>query len=326
MNGILSTIGNTPLAKLERFLDTTRIELFAKLECFNPGGSIKDRPALQMISQAMADGHINKNTVVIESSSGNLGIGLAQICAYFGLQLICVIDCKTSVVNRKILEAYGATIDLIEQPDPETNEFLTARIKRVQNLLETTPNSFNCNQYVNLNNPKAHHRTMAEILLALDNKVDYLFCATSTCGTLRGCAEYTAQRKLDVNIIAVDAQGSVIFGDTPRPRLIPGHGAGQMPQLYYPGLETTHILASDLDCVVGCRRLLRREAIFAGGSSGAVLSSIDKMQTEIPDGARCVAIICDRGERYMDTIYSDSWVSAHFGDVSHLWQQERFYE
>lgn len=319
-SGILSTIGNTPLVKLERFLDDPSLNLYAKLEFFNPGGSIKDRPAFQMITQALKDGKIDQNTTVIESSSGNLGIGLAQICAYYGIKFICVVDIKTTLMNQNILKAYGAEVDLVEQPDPETNEFLQARLNRIQYLLRTIPNSFNCNQYANLNNPRAHHQTIQEILMALDNRVDYLFCATSTCGTLRGCADYIAQNGLKTKIIAVDAQGSVIFGDTPKKRLIPGHGAGRVPELYRPNLETCHVLMSDLECVVGCRQLLKREAIMAGGSSGAIFSAILKKQQEIPAGSTCVAIVSDRGERYMDTIYSDYWVSEHFGDVSHLWE------
>ncbi|ETW97594.1 MAG: hypothetical protein ETSY1_21965, partial [Candidatus Entotheonella factor] len=120
--------------------------------------------------------------------------------------------------------------------------------------------------------------------------------------------------------VAVDAEGSVIFGDKTKPRLIPGHGAGVVPDLFQPGLEDDHVLVSDLDCVVGCRRLLHSEAILAGGSSGGVISAILKLHEQLPQGSNCVAIICDRGERYLDTIYDDVWVSEHFGDVAHLWQ------
>src|SRR5262249_47892460 len=172
----------------------------------------------------------------------------------------------------------------------------------------------------NLDNPRAHYRTMDEIVQALDGEVDYFFCATSTCGTLRGCAEYVRDWGLRTKIIAVDAEGSVIFGEKRAKRLIPGHGASIRPSLYRPDLADRYILVSDLDCVVGCRRLARLEAILAGGSSGAVMMAIERVRHELPPHSTCVAICSDRGERYLDTIYSDEWVREHFGEVEHLWQ------
>lgn len=320
MNGILSLIGNTPLLKLERFLGDADIHLYAKLELFNPGGSSKDRPALKMLMDAWQQGEIDQNTTIVESSSGNLGIGLAQVCAYLGLKFVCVTDARSSRINFRIMETYGAIIDCIETPDPKEGTFLAARIKRVQHLLDTIPNSFNCNQYANPNNPLSHQQTMREILEGIDQRVDYLFCATSTCGTLRGCADYLAQHKIEhIKLIAVDAEGSAIFGDKTKRRLIPGHGAGVIPKHFHPELANDSVLVSDLDCVVGCRRFLHREAILAGGSSGGVLAAILKVREHIPTGSTCVAIICDRGEHYIDTIYDDTWVMEHFGDVSHLW-------
>jgi len=318
-DGILATIGNTPLVRLNRFTKGLDINIFAKLELFNPGGSIKDRPALNMLKAALDNGDIDLDTTIIESSSGNLGIGLAQVCAYLGLKFICVTDVRSTLVSRRIMEAYGARLDLIEEPDPEIGTLLAARIKHVRHLRETVPNNFNCDQYTNLNNPRSHHKTMQEIVEALDCPPDYLFCAVSTCGTLRGCSEYIVEHNLHTKIIVVDAKGSVIFGYPSQCRLIPGHGAGIVPPLYYANLETTHILVSDLDCVVGCRQLAQREAIFAGGSTGGVMTAILKMQPQIPAGSTCVAIFADQGGRYIDTIYNNDWVKEHFGDVSHLW-------
>ena len=258
------------------------------MEFLNPGGSSKDRPATQMLLEAFEKGKIDKHTTIIESSSGNLAIGLAQACAYLGLKLICIMDVKSTVANRKIVETYGATVDVIEKA--LSGDFLQARIQRVQELLDLTPNSFNCNQYANTDNPLAYHRMMLEITSALGDRVDYLFCATSSCGSLRGCAEYIAQQGLNTQIVAVDAQGSVIFGNEPKKRLIPGHGSSRVPELFHPDLANTHILISDLDCVVGCRHLLNREAIFAGGSSGGIVSAILKFQEQIPPDSNCVAI------------------------------------
>jgi len=318
--GILSTIGHTPLIRLRRALHDIQFHLFAKLESFNPGGSIKDRAAFSIISNALETGELRSGATVIESSSGNMGIGLAQACAYFGLRFICVVDPKTANQNICILEAFGAEVDIVTEPDPQTGEFLAARIHRVKTLLRSIPNSYWPNQYSNIYNAMAHHQTMYEVATALDRKVDYLFCSTSTCGTLRGCAEYARASELDTKVIAVDAVGSVIFGGIAKKRLIPGHGAAQRPGLYQPDLAERCVRVSDLDCVIGCRQLLQREAIMAGGSSGGVLMAVECVKDEIPQGAVCVVLFPDRGERYLDTIYSDAWVKEHFGEVSHLWR------
>lgn len=320
-NGILSTIGHTPIVRLIRALEEMPFQLYAKLEAFNPGGSIKDRAAINIISNALATGDVRPGTTVIESSSGNMGIGLAQACAYFGLRLICVVDPKTAVQNIHILQAYGAEVDVITEPDPVTEEYLPARIRRVQTLLSLIPNSYWPDQYSNTHNAEAHHQTMHEIVTALEGKVDYLLCSTSTCGTLRGCAEYVRSHQLRTKIIAVDAAGSVIFGGESKKRLIPGHGASRRPELYQQSLADQCVHVSDLDCVIGCRRLLRREAIMAGGSSGGVLMALEHIKDNLPHGAVCVLLFPDRGERYLDTIYSDSWVKQHFGDVSYFWER-----
>lgn len=320
---ILSFIGNTPLIRLTRVLGDISFQLYAKLESFNPGGSIKDRAAFNIIKKALERGELRPGATVIESSSGNMGIGLAQVCAYFGLRFICVIDPKTTKQNIGILQAYGAQVDLVSEPDPNSGEFLQARLDRVQDLVDSIPGSFWPDQYSNVHNAGANRQTMHEILAHLDGKVDYLFCATSTCGTIRGCAEYLHEHALKTKVFAVDAVGSVIFGSKPAKRLIPGHGASIRPKLHQSDLVDGCIHISDLECVVGCRRLVNQEAILAGGSSGAVLMAIESMKHEIDSDATCVAIFPDRGERYLDTIYSDSWVERHFGEVSHLWQDSK---
>jgi cysteine synthase A len=320
--GILSAIANTPLVKLNRVLPGVKFDLYAKLELLNPGGSTKDRPAISIIRQGMETGEIRSGTVVVESSSGNMGIGLAQACAYYGLHFICVVDPKTTVQNIRLLKAYGAEVDLVSAPDPQTGEYLQARLERVRSIAEATEGSFWPNQYANLYNPRAHRQTMHETVVALGGKLDYLFCATSTCGTIRGCAEYLKDNHMQTTVYAVDAEGSVIFGGKKAVRLIPGHGASLRPELYCEGMARECIKVSDLDCIAGCRRLAKYEAILAGGSSGAVLMAVERMKYEIEPGATCVIILPDRGERYLDTIYSDQWVEEHFGDVAHWWQSD----
>jgi N-(2-amino-2-carboxyethyl)-L-glutamate synthase len=318
--GILSAIGNTPLVQLKRVIADIDFRLYAKLECLNPGGSMKDRPALGILRHALESGVLKPDAVVIESSSGNMGIGLAQACLYFGLKFICVVDPKTTQQNIRLMKAYGAEVDLVKDPDPATGEYLQARLNRVQDLLGSNKSGFWPNQYANLHNSYAHHGTMHEIVKALNGKVDYLFCATSTCGTLRGCAEYIREQNLNTKLYAVDAVGSVIFGCKKANRMIPGHGATIRPALYQDGLAYDVIHVNDIDCVQGCRRLAKREAVLVGGSSGAVLTAVERIKKRILPGANCVMIFADRGDRYLDTIYSDEWVCAHFGEVRHLWE------
>lgn len=315
--GILSTIGNTPLVRLARVLGDCHFRLFAKMEGFNPGGSIKDRPALRIIQTGVETGLIRPETVIIESSSGNLGIGLAQVCLYMGLRFICVIDPKTTTQNMRLLEAYGAELDLVTEPDPITGEFLQARLSRVRHLLNSFDDAFWPNQYANLGNAAAHHRTMREIVEALDGELDYLFCSTSTCGTLRGCAEFARSNSMSrLMIYAVDAVGSVIFDMPSAKRLIPGHGASVKPRLFQTGLADECIHITDQECIAGCRLLLSREALLVGGSSGATLMAVNKMREQIPERATVAVIFPDRGERYLDTIFSDDWVLEHFGTLS----------
>ena len=319
--GIISAIGSTPLIRLSRIFREDDLAVWGKLESLNPGGSMKDRPAIRILSEAIKDGEISSDTTVIESSSGNMGIGLAQACSLLGIKFICVVDPKTATQNIRLLKAYGAQVDQVTEPDPVTGEFLQARLNRVSELLSLTRSGYWPNQYANPNNAVAHHETMREIATALEDKIDFLFCATSTCGTLRGCAEFVRDRGLATKIIAVDAVGSVIFGGERAKRLVPGHGAAVRPALFSTDLADQCVHISDLECITGCRRLARREAVLAGGSSGAVIMAIDRLRPTLPKGAVCVAILPDRGERYLDTIYSDEWVEEHFGRVSGLWEE-----
>jgi 2,3-diaminopropionate biosynthesis protein SbnA len=321
-DGILSAVGQTPLIRLRRFIKDARFELFAKLEALNPGGSIKDRPALLILEEGLRSGSIRQDTVVIESSSGNMGIGLAQACRYHGLRFICVVDSRTSVANLRMLRAYGAEIELVTEPDPQTGELLQARLNRVRELRSQLEHSFWPNQYANHLNSASHYRsTMHEMITAL-GRVDFLFVGTSTCGTLRGCGEYIRDHGLATRIIAVDALGSMIFSDVKARRMLPGLGSGVKPPLCDLSLVDEYVHVSDLDCLVGCRRLIGREAILAGGSSGGVLWAVEKLEGRIPEGAVCVAILPDRGERYLETLFCDEWVHEHFGEVDHLWQDD----
>ncbi len=157
-NGILTAIGNTPLVKLDRLFPDNHFQLYAKLEMLNPGGSGKDRVAISTVLEAYESGEIGPDTTIIESSSGNLGIGLAQVCTYLGLRFICVLDTRTTPTNLAILKAYGVDIELVETPEASSGDLLTARVNRVKQLCREIPGSVWINQYANENNPKAHYR------------------------------------------------------------------------------------------------------------------------------------------------------------------------
>ena len=310
-NGLLEVIGHTPLVRLsDLFKDNKKkIDLYAKLEYLNPGGSAKDRSGYNMMLNALKSGEINQDSVIIESSSGNLGVALAQVCLLMHLRFICIVDVKTTEANKNLLKAYGAEIDCVTEPDPETGEFLLARIKRVNQLLKAIPNSYRPNQYANIHNPEGHRPAMKEILDSLGFAPDYVFCAVSTCGTIRGYMEYIKKYDLKTKTIAVDAVGSVIFGTARGKRLIPGHGAAVVPALYYDGVADDFVQVTDCDCVIGCRKLRKREGILAGGSTGAIVRGIEKYMDRIPDGSSVVFVVHDCGQRYLDTVYSDEWVS-----------------
>lgn len=311
--GILSTIGNTPLIKLSNLFQNSGFEVYAKMELLNPGGSAKDRPALRMIQEAWKEGRIRPGTVIIESSSGNMAISLAMICKYLGLRFISVIDPRTTETNIQILKALDAKIDYVAEPDPETGEFLPARLTRVQQLLAEIPGSFWPNQYGNANNYLAHyHTTMKEIVTEL-GRVDYLFCSVSTCGTIRGLAEYARDHGLKTKIVAVDAQGSVIFGGNKGSRRFPGLGAGIVPPFCRKDLIDHIVYVSDWEIVKGCRALSQNESILAGASSGGIIAAVKRMEQEITPGSHCAVILHDKGERYLDTVYSDSWIQNQFG-------------
>ncbi|QDQ10236.1 2,3-diaminopropionate biosynthesis protein SbnA [Streptomyces spectabilis] len=321
-DSILDAVGGTPLVELGGLLPSLGSRVFAKLESANPGGSVKDRSALSMLLGKIRAGELLPGrSTVVESSSGNLAIGIAQICRYYGIDFICVVDPRTTRQNLAILRAYEVTVDLVTEPDPETGAYLPSRLARVRELVATTPGAYWPNQYRNPLNPRAHVRTMREIDEALDGRVDYLFCSTGTGGTLRGCAQYIRDRGLTTTVVGVDALGSVLFGGPPGPRLLPGHGAAVRPELFDPSAADEVVLVSDLECVVGCRTLTLREAILAGGSSGAVTAALGKLADRIPPGSTCVLVFPDRGDRYLDTIYDDDWVRRHFGDVEHLWKE-----
>jgi cysteine synthase A len=314
VDGILAAIGNTPLVALHRYLLRPDIDVWAKLEASNPGGSAKDRPAARMLQDALDDGLIDLATTVVESSSGNTGLGLAQACRYHGMRLICVVDARAHGTNVRAMRALGAEVRVVTEPDPETGDLLVARLRLVQQLLAEIPNSFWPDQYANESNPAAHASgTMREIDEALDGRLDYLFVATSTTGTLRGCGDYLRAHGRGTHLVAVDSTGSALFGGRRDTRRLPGFGAGVETQLSASADFDELVRVSDLDCIVGCRRLAEREAILAGASSGGVAFALESLAGQMEAGTRCAAIFPDGGTGYLETVYDDGWVERELG-------------
>jgi cysteine synthase A len=306
---ILTCVGNTPLRPLGRlFPDST---VYAKLEMFNPTGSAKDRAGLSMVRDAIEQKRVRPGGTVIESSSGNMGLAVAQACLYYGLRFICVVDERTSARAIELLRVYQADVELVDCNTSSRDNLLEARLLRVEELRQKFPDLYWTDQYSNPANSRAHWTTMKEIVDELGRSPDYLYVATSTCGTLAGCVQYTRNRGLKTTFVAVDAWGSVTFDGEPGIRRLPGHGISVMPKLYKRDLADRVYRSTERQCVNGCLRLRDKEAIIAGASSGAVISAVmdHVTQEQLPHDACVVAILHDRGDRYLDTIYSPEWVA-----------------
>ncbi len=306
---IRECIGRTPMVYLDALFPAPGPRVIAKLEFLNPGGSIKDRPARLIIEQGLRDGTITLRTHLIESTSGNLGIALAMIARTYGLAFTAVIDPKISRTNLAILRTLGATIDMVTEKDAHAG-YLQTRLARVQELLALVPDSLWINQYANPLNCQAHYEgTGEEIIKDLDGPLDTLVVAVSTSGTIMGVTSRLRREFPRLRVIAVDAVGSVIFGTRAGPREIPGIGASRRPEL----LTTTDIdevvLVDDYEASYGCRELVRREGIFAGGSSGSVVSALLKLLPTFAPGERVVTLLPDRGERYLDLVYDEVWLA-----------------
>ena len=320
-DSVLGCVGNTPLVALNRLFPEAGIEVIAKLELMNPGGSMKDRPARHIIEAGLANGDIPPGAHLIESSSGNFGIALAIAARLHGLTFTCVVDPKTTTANIQIMRQLGARVEVVTDPD-EMGGYLHTRIRRVRELLAHAPNGVWINQYANARNWESYyHGTGRELATELVRPPDYLFAAVSTTGSILGCARRLRERFADLRVVAVDAEGSIIFGAPPGPRHIPGIGSSRVPELFTPAEIDDVVHVGDAEATRACRRLLTTEGIFAGGSSGAVVAAIARTLPTLPRPCRVVAIFPDRGDRYLDMVYDDEWLArldAHDHSQRHV--------
>jgi cysteine synthase A len=314
-------VGQTPVVRLVHTSADVGCDVYAKLEGANPAGSVKDRPASYILRRALQEGLVDRNSLVVESTSGNFGVALAASCQSLGLRLVCVVDPNVAPTNRYLIERLGATVEMVARRDPQGG-YLGARLDRVRELLREEPGAFWTNQYANEWNWMAHYvgtgRELADQFADAGTHLDYFFAAVSSGGTITGCARALRERFPDVRVVAVDVKGSVIFGGPSGPRHVPGPGSSRVPEILDRSLIDDVVHVDEISMIAECRRLLRREGLFVGGSSGAVVRGVrDFFARERRVRARCpvVAVVFpDRGERYFDSIYDDQWVGDRYGE------------
>lgn len=310
---LLGTIGRTPLVPLTRlFADGGGPRLWAKLESFNPGGSAKDRSAHAIVAAAWARGAIGPGSVLVESSSGNYAVALARVALLYGVRVVAVVDPRANPATVAMVRALGAEVVCVTEPDAETGDWLAARLARVRELVATIPGAVWLDQYSNTDAVRAHSAgTMAEIVDAV-GAPDVVLVATSTTGTIAGCLDLVARRGLRTRVVAVDAEGSVLFGGRRGARLLSGYGAGVVTALSQGLTPNAVCRVSDLDAVVAARALARREGVLAGASSGAVVAALARLRPELGADARVVLVLHDGGLPYADTVFDDAWVAETF--------------
>jgi cysteine synthase len=298
---ITELIGNTPLLELSNYnknheLDAT---IIAKLEYFNPGGSVKDRIARKMIEEAFKSGEINENSVIIEPTSGNTGIGLASVCASYGLKLIIAMPETMSVERRNLMKAYGAELVLTEG-----SKGMKGAIAKAQELKESTPNSFIPSQFENPNNPKVHEETTGvEIWNDTDGNVDFFVAGVGTGGTISGVGAYLKSKNPNVKIVAVEPTDSPVLSEgRAGAHKIQGIGAGFVPNTLNTGIYDEIITVANEDAFTTGREIAKKEGVLVGISSGAALWAATQIAKRPENAGKTIVVLLpDTGERYLST-------------------------
>ena len=298
-DNILELIGSTPTVKLNRMVDDTMADIYAKLESFNPGGSIKDRICLSMIEDAEKNGMLKPGATIIEPTSGNTGIGLAMVAAVKGYKLILAMPDTMSMERVYILESYGAEVVLTPGA-----EGMMGAVKKAEELVQQIPESFIPHQFNNPANPKIHRKTTAkEILKAMGGKIDALVAGVGTGGTITGVGEVLKNKDPQIKIIAVEpADSPVISGGEAAPHRIQGIGAGFIPQVLNLDIIDRVITVTDENAYSIAKRLAKEEGLFMGISAGAAAYAALTIAQELGEGKTVVVILPDTGERYYSAL------------------------
>ena len=314
-NHIIETIGNTPMVKLNKVVDTKALVL-AKLESFNPGHSTKDRMALKMIEDAEKSGLLKKGGTVIEGTSGNTGMGLALACIQRGYKLICTISDKQSKEKMDILKAMGAEVYVCPtNVEPEHPESYYSVAKRLNNEI---PNSFYPNQYDNLSNRLAHYETTGpEIWNQTDGKITHFVVGVGTGGTISGIAKYLKEKNTSIKIWGIDSYGSVYkkyheTGEFDKNEIYSyvteGIGEDILPANVDFDLIDHFEKVTDKDGAIYARRLAKEEGIFAGYSCGSAIAGINQLKDKLNEDDVVVVLLHDHGSRYVGKIFNDDWM------------------
>lgn len=295
-DGVLDLVGGTPLVRLPRVSPRGGAEICAKLEAKNPGGSVKDRPALSMVRAAEASGALEPGATIVEATSGNTGISLAMIAAVRGYRCVIVMPEDMSMTRRYILESYGAEVRLTP-----AQEGMAGAVERAERILEETEGAFMPQQFENPANPAVHERTTAEeIWEATEGAVDALVVGVGTGGTITGVGRVLKDRNPELQIVAVEPRASaVLSGGQPGLHGIQGLGAGFVPEVLDTELVDRVITVSDLAADRATRRLAREEGLLVGPSSGANVHASIEVARKLASGQRVVTILADGGERYL---------------------------
>jgi cysteine synthase A len=283
-------------------------DVFLKLEGFNITGSIKIKTAIGLVEDLEQRGMARANeTVLVESSSGNLGLALSLVCAIKGYKFICVTDPNATRATIRGMELYGAKVVVVKDRDP-AGGFLGSRLKKIDQILQSDSNAVWLNQYANIANKDVHAEQTAKEIAREFDKVDWVFVGTGTTGTLAGISERLRQEFPSIKIVAVEPVGSVTFGGAPGKRNIPGIGTSVRPKLADLAKPDRIVAVSEVKTVETCLSFLRDYHLLVGGSSGTVLAAVQQLAPEFRRGDTIVAISADFGEKYLETIYDPVWV------------------
>jgi 2,3-diaminopropionate biosynthesis protein SbnA len=304
-------MSDTPLVPVRLAVGGAVRTIHLKLEGENPGGSLKDRTAAALVDDLEARGALGPGSILVESTSGNLGVALARLARARGYGFVAVVDPKTTPENVERMRRYGARVELVQRPDA-AGGYVGSRIERVRALCGESDRFAWPNQYENPANPRAHEEgTAVEVLRQMDGRVDALLAAVSTGGSLAGIARRLRAESPQTRIVAVDAAGSVALGGSPGPRLLTGIGASRRSAFLTADLYDELVRVGDLDAFACCHALLHGAGLSVGGSSGAVLAAAGRWLEANADAERVVAICADRGERYARSIFDPRWLERN---------------